>query len=373
MLCLNHITKDYLAGDAPVHALRDVSIAFRENEFVSILGPSGCGKTTMLRLIAGFLAPDEGVIELDGKDHAYEISFKSDVNAGAVITFLGETYSLSFAPVEVEEQGGVVIIDGDFYGTTGWGGDDVSMEQGSFVYADFSFQGFKEGQAKYSNVEFNVRREGGDQDMIGMWSEDGEATITPLKNNTYRVQITGQGPFEGRWDPETEGQMAHASIDITMPLYAKGTKLQNVTTNILPSFAPVLTDRTADYALQVTESPMLGKGGYLIYRDAELGVDVFDALVEEAKKTMGEAKTYGRYNDQYNHFGNATFQSGNKYLSITWNGGDVQFADFMNDQIQMWNLTYYQGGNIVIVAYDGYKFTDSQRVKAETFWKARKK
>ena len=310
-------------------------------------------------------------IELDGKGHAYEISFKSDVNAGAVITFMGETYNFEFAPVAVEDEGGIVIIDGDFSGTTGWG-SEMDMEGGSFVYADFSFQGFKEGQTKYSGVQFGIRREG-QENMVGMWGEDGEATVTPQKNNYYRVQITGQGQFEGRWDPEAEGQMAHGSIDITMPLYAKGKKLQNVTTNILPSFAPVLADRTADYALQVTESPMLGKGGYLIYRDTEIGVDVFDALVEEAKKTMGEPKDYGRYNDQYNHFGNATFQSGEKYLSITWNGGDVQFADFMNDPIQMWSLRYYQGGNIVIMAYDGYKFTDSQRVKAETFWKARKK
>src|SRR5262245_47469491 len=37
-----------------------------EGEFLSLLGPSGCGKTTTLRMIAGFLAPSEGTIEMDG-------------------------------------------------------------------------------------------------------------------------------------------------------------------------------------------------------------------------------------------------------------------------------------------------------------------
>ena len=66
MLCLNHITKDYLAGDAPVHALRDVSIAFRENEFVSILGPSGCGKTTLLNIIGGLDHYTDGDLSIGG-------------------------------------------------------------------------------------------------------------------------------------------------------------------------------------------------------------------------------------------------------------------------------------------------------------------
>ncbi len=53
MLKLSHIRKTYLAGDNKVEALRDVSINFRDSEFVSILGPSGCGKTTLLNIIGG--------------------------------------------------------------------------------------------------------------------------------------------------------------------------------------------------------------------------------------------------------------------------------------------------------------------------------
>ena len=43
------------------------SLALAEGEFVSLLGPSGCGKTTTLRMIAGFLDPSAGTIEMDGR------------------------------------------------------------------------------------------------------------------------------------------------------------------------------------------------------------------------------------------------------------------------------------------------------------------
>jgi ABC-type Fe3+/spermidine/putrescine transport system ATPase subunit len=50
-----------------VAALLAVDLAIEEREFITLLGPSGCGKTTMLRLLAGFLVPDAGRIELAGR------------------------------------------------------------------------------------------------------------------------------------------------------------------------------------------------------------------------------------------------------------------------------------------------------------------
>ncbi|MCC7275619.1 MAG: ABC transporter ATP-binding protein, partial [Alphaproteobacteria bacterium] len=44
-----------------------VDLALEEGEFVSLLGPSGCGKTTSLRMIAGFIEPTAGTIEMDGQ------------------------------------------------------------------------------------------------------------------------------------------------------------------------------------------------------------------------------------------------------------------------------------------------------------------
>jgi spermidine/putrescine ABC transporter ATP-binding subunit len=52
----------------PVTAVDGVSLDIRENEFFALLGPSGCGKTTLLRMLAGFEAPNAGRILLEGKD-----------------------------------------------------------------------------------------------------------------------------------------------------------------------------------------------------------------------------------------------------------------------------------------------------------------
>jgi spermidine/putrescine transport system ATP-binding protein len=49
-------------------AVNDVSLSIEAGEFFCLLGPSGCGKTTLLRMIAGFDAPDGGSIWLDGRD-----------------------------------------------------------------------------------------------------------------------------------------------------------------------------------------------------------------------------------------------------------------------------------------------------------------
>ena len=59
---LKHITKHF----EDVVALNDVSLVVENGEFVTLLGPSGCGKTTLLRIVAGFIHPDEGEVYIDG-------------------------------------------------------------------------------------------------------------------------------------------------------------------------------------------------------------------------------------------------------------------------------------------------------------------
>jgi iron(III) transport system ATP-binding protein len=47
--------------------VRDVNLHIARGDFFTLLGPSGCGKTTLLRIIAGFVLPDEGMVYLDGR------------------------------------------------------------------------------------------------------------------------------------------------------------------------------------------------------------------------------------------------------------------------------------------------------------------
>ncbi|MBQ7540913.1 MAG: ATP-binding cassette domain-containing protein [Clostridia bacterium] len=67
MLQLTDIVKTYQTGDTSVQALRGISIAFRRNEFVSILGPSGCGKTTLLNIVGGLDRYDSGDLSVSGR------------------------------------------------------------------------------------------------------------------------------------------------------------------------------------------------------------------------------------------------------------------------------------------------------------------
>ncbi len=67
MLDLKHIKKYYQTGDYTTKALDDVSVQFREQEFVAILGPSGSGKTTLLNVIGGLDRYDSGDLLLHGR------------------------------------------------------------------------------------------------------------------------------------------------------------------------------------------------------------------------------------------------------------------------------------------------------------------
>jgi NitT/TauT family transport system ATP-binding protein len=63
MLRVDGLQKSY--GD--FETLRDISFTANQGELVCIVGPSGCGKTTLLKAIAGLLAPSGGTVELDGE------------------------------------------------------------------------------------------------------------------------------------------------------------------------------------------------------------------------------------------------------------------------------------------------------------------
>ena len=66
-ITIRGLSKSFSSHDSDVAAVADVDLEIKDNSFVTLLGPSGCGKTTTLRLIAGYMAPDRGTIEIDGR------------------------------------------------------------------------------------------------------------------------------------------------------------------------------------------------------------------------------------------------------------------------------------------------------------------
>lgn len=94
MLQLKNITKDYKVGDEKVHALKGVSIDFRESEFVSILGQSGCGKTTLLNIIGGLDRYTEGDLIIGGKSTKEFKNADWDTYRNHSIGFVFQNYNL---------------------------------------------------------------------------------------------------------------------------------------------------------------------------------------------------------------------------------------------------------------------------------------
>ena len=68
-LVANNLSMQFMTPEGvTVNALDDLTFTLKKGELVSILGPSGCGKTTLLNIIAGFLRPTGGSIQLDGRE-----------------------------------------------------------------------------------------------------------------------------------------------------------------------------------------------------------------------------------------------------------------------------------------------------------------
>ena len=94
MLELEGITKDYPAGDTVVHALKGISVTFRDQEFVSILGQSGCGKTTLLNIIGGLDQYTQGDLVINGRSTKSYLDRDWDTYRNHSVGFVFQSYNL---------------------------------------------------------------------------------------------------------------------------------------------------------------------------------------------------------------------------------------------------------------------------------------
>jgi len=94
LLALKSILKKYTAGDTDVWALNNVSLEFREHEFVSILGPSGCGKTTLLNIIGGLDQYTSGDLIINGVSTKEYKDADWDTYRNHSVGFVFQSYNL---------------------------------------------------------------------------------------------------------------------------------------------------------------------------------------------------------------------------------------------------------------------------------------
>lgn len=94
MLQLKNVKKSYTTGDFTQVALDDISLSFRDNEFVAILGHSGSGKTTCLNIIGGLDRYDSGDLIINGKSSKNFKSRDWDAYRNNSIGFVFQSYNL---------------------------------------------------------------------------------------------------------------------------------------------------------------------------------------------------------------------------------------------------------------------------------------
>ena len=99
-LSINNISMRFdLPNGSSVQALKNVTLDLKPGELMSVLGPSGCGKTTLLNILAGFLAPTEGEILLNG-DHVTGPSAERGMvfQQGALFEWMSVRENVGFGP-----------------------------------------------------------------------------------------------------------------------------------------------------------------------------------------------------------------------------------------------------------------------------------
>lgn len=94
MLTLKNISKIYKTGEFEQKALDDVSISFRQNEFVSILGQSGGGKTTLLNIIGGLDHYSSGDLLINGRSTKDFTDHDWDYYRNVSVGFVFQSYNL---------------------------------------------------------------------------------------------------------------------------------------------------------------------------------------------------------------------------------------------------------------------------------------
>ena len=94
MLELKNINKSYKTGNFVQHALKNVDLSFRKNEFVAILGPSGSGKTTLLNIIGGLDRYDSGDLIINGKSTKKFKATEWDSYRNNCVGFIFQSYNL---------------------------------------------------------------------------------------------------------------------------------------------------------------------------------------------------------------------------------------------------------------------------------------
>jgi putative ABC transport system ATP-binding protein len=106
------VTKEFVAGDTKVQALRGIDVDVRQGELTLLVGPSGCGKTTLISVIAGLLDPTAGTVEVFGEELTAMRGRRLVNFRGTNIGFVFQQYNLLPALTAAENAAVPLLIAG---------------------------------------------------------------------------------------------------------------------------------------------------------------------------------------------------------------------------------------------------------------------
>src|SRR5690625_7365048 len=101
LLRFEHVSKVY---NGETKAVNDLSLRFKEGEFICFIGPSGCGKTTTMKMINRLIEPSSGNIYINGEN----IADKDPVELSREIGYVIEQIGL-FLRITIQENIGIVL------------------------------------------------------------------------------------------------------------------------------------------------------------------------------------------------------------------------------------------------------------------------
>ena len=94
VIFMKDVKKTYEMGEESVHALRGISFAVKQGEFLSIMGPSGSGKSTCMNMIGCLDRPTSGLVAIGGKETALMSEKELAVLRNKTIGFVFQQYHL---------------------------------------------------------------------------------------------------------------------------------------------------------------------------------------------------------------------------------------------------------------------------------------
>ena len=212
-------------------------------------------------------------INLDGKDHAYTVSIKTDKATGGTVSYSptgGTSRTVVISPMFVSDFEGVEIID-----------DYLSLSAGS-VY--MTIDGYSDSKSTYNNSNFSVYATD-----VSIHCETGNVSVSKNEYNNYTFKVSGQSNSNYWNGSQYVSETGSYNGEFTAPLLGRGKMIKPVTRkeSFFPSFTPWLDGKTATMGLQITESAVFGTGVLLWYFDNSLNYDDYKALKAQAQKALG--------------------------------------------------------------------------------------